>query len=368
MHKPWKLTGNISDNLDECGNSTRDADTADPMWNEERHSVNSQFRHWLWNGLRLTVVLGIFFYLYQTNQFSMMKVEVAAKHPGMIAMILALVLTGFIISVQRWRLLLQIQNVQIAFWPAFQLSCIGLFSSMVLPGAVSGDIVKGYYLVRGQNQKTVLASSILVDRLIGLYTVIAVAALAVFFCFVRDGITINHGIWSVKSVRALAGFVSVIGLGLTLTVFCFLLAGTRLREWLYWCCGCLPLKERTTRIITAMMDYTRYPVLTIYAILLSVAAQMPVYLGMGILAQLLGAQGLAAADYLFILPVCVVINSIPIAPGGWGVGEAGFRSVFLLYGSEVGAETAFVLHVITFMLAAGLGSAAYVLWNRRAVV
>ena len=331
-------------------------------------NADSQFRRWLWNGLRLTVVLGIFLYLYRTNQFSMIKVEVAAKHPGMIAMILALVLAGFVISVQRWRLLLHIQNVQIAFCPAFQLSCIGLFSSMVLPGAVSGDIVKGYYLVRGQNQKTVLASSILVDRLIGLYTMIAVAALAVLFCFVRDGMTINHGIWAVKSVRAIAGFVGVIGLGLTLVVLCFLLAGTRLRAWLCWCCGCLPLKERVTSIITAMMDYTSCPALMFKAILLSVAAQMPLYLGMGILAQLLGAQGLAVADYLFILPVCVVINSIPIAPGGWGVGEAGFRSVFLLYGSQVGAETAFLLHILTFILAAGLGGVAYVLWNRRATV
>ena len=66
-------------------------------------------------------------------------------------------------------------------------------------------------------------------------------------------------------------------------------------------------------------------------------------------------------DFFIAIPVCFLINAIPLAPGGLGVGEAGFRTIFLLFGSEEGAELSILFHVIFFMLALGLGGLVYLL-------
>jgi len=326
---------------------------------------NIQFRRWLWNGIRLAVVAGIFVYLYHSGQFDFAKLRVVVQRPLIVLTATFFILAGFMLSVERWRILLRVQDIMIGFRPAFQLSCIGLFFNMVLPGSVSGDVVKGYYLVRGQEQKTALATTIIADRLIGLYTIIVVAALAVAFGFVRDGMSISHGIWTEKPVRILALFISLLGTCLTFAVALFLLAGPRSWTWIRRCGERLPLRKWTIPAVDGVMRYASHFALVLKAILLSVLSQMPVYFAVGILAHLLGARDLAVSDYLFILPVCFMINSIPIAPGGWGVGEAGFSAVFLLYGANMGAEVAFLLHSIILLLAVVLGGVAYMTWSAK---
>jgi len=328
-------------------------------------NANIQFRRWFLNGIRLAVVAGIFVYLYHSGQFDLAKLRVIVQRPFTVVMATLIFLTGLIVGVERWRILLRVQDIMIGFRPAFQLSCIGLFFSMVLPGSVSGDFIKGYYLLRGQDRKTALATTILADRLIGLYTIIVVAALAVVFGFVRDGMSFNHGIWTEKPVRVLAIFIGLLGAGLTIAVVFFLLAGPRLWAWIRRCGERLPLRNLTSPLFDGVMRYASHPTLVLKAIMVSVLSQMPICFAVGILAHLLGAQGLAVSDYLFILPVCFMINSIPIAPGGWGVGEVGFNAVFLLYGANMGAEVAFLLHSIILLLAVVLGGVAYMTWSAK---
>ena len=57
--------------------------------------------------------------------------------------------------------------------------------------------------------------------------------------------------------------------------------------------------------------------------------------------------------------VCLQSCHIPLAPGGLGVGEAGFQGIFLLFGSHQGAEAAILFHAIFFILAIGVGGLIY---------
>ena len=58
--------------------------------------------------------------------------------------------------------------------------------------------------------------------------------------------------------------------------------------------------------------------------------------------------------------VCLQSCHIPLAPGGLGVGEAGFQGIFLLFGSHQGAEAAILFHAIFFILAIGVGGLIYI--------
>jgi uncharacterized protein (TIRG00374 family) len=63
------------------------------------------------------------------------------------------------------------------------LTLIGLFFNNFLPGAAGGDLVKGYYLLRGRDDKLNLGFSILVDRLMGAVSILSVGLVAVLFRF-----------------------------------------------------------------------------------------------------------------------------------------------------------------------------------------
>jgi hypothetical protein len=45
--------------------------------------------------------------------------------------------------------------------------------------------------------------------------------------------------------------------------------------------------------------------------------------------------GLGIADYFFIVPVAAVIQGIPIAPAGWGIGEAAYGALVGKFGVAV---------------------------------
>ena len=58
---------------------------------------------------------------------------------------------------------------------------VGLFFNIFLPTGAGGDIAKIFYLVKNEEKKLLLGSSVIVDRFIGALTVITMGVIAVFF-------------------------------------------------------------------------------------------------------------------------------------------------------------------------------------------
>ena len=88
---------------------------------------------------------------------------------------LAIVATRFLILVRQ-------QGVKISFIQSFRLTLIGQFFNYAIPGGVSGDVVKGYYLVKASGgAKTNALVSILIDRFIGFWAMSFMASVALFF-------------------------------------------------------------------------------------------------------------------------------------------------------------------------------------------
>ena len=149
---------------------------------------------------------------------------------------------------------------------------------------------------------------------------------------------------------------------LALTVAALLFMSKRLRNssLIEYLLMKMPFHQTITRIYDAIHHYGTKPWMTFKAGLLSILIQIPGFAGIWILTKVLNIQALSLLDYLIALPVCVVINAIPIAPGGIGVGEAGFRQIFLVFGSNEGAELAFLFHVVFFLIAIGFGGFLYI--------
>ena len=315
-------------------------------------------KRWILNLLKFLLVAGIFVYLYKAGQFDVAKLTKVFDSPGLFISALLLMLLGTVLAVERWRLLLKIQNIQISYWRATQLTFISLFFSFVMPGAVSGDLVKACYLAKEQSQKTVTVMSIFFDRMLGLYTIILIAVCAILFGFIKETVSTTPGLMFQAHARSLVLFV--LGLFGGLTVLAVVFMNKRISgAWMEKLIAKMPFSAIIDRIYHAVHQHGSNPGLTCKALIVSIVAQMPGYAGMWCLASIFGTQTLALGDFLIALPICLLVNSIPLAPGGIGVGEAGFRTVLLLVGFQSGAELAVLFHTAIFILAIGVGGLIY---------
>ena len=160
-------------------------------------------KRWKWNILRFALVAAIFIVLYKTGQFDMVRLRYAFKRPDLIMLSAALLLLGVLVNVQRWRILLKVQDFYISNTKATKLTLIGDFFSVAIPGSVSGDIVKAYYLARGKKQKEKLITTIILDRLVGLYTMILIVILSIITTFLYSSVNGDYGVWANPTIRAL---------------------------------------------------------------------------------------------------------------------------------------------------------------------
>jgi glycosyltransferase 2 family protein len=79
-----------------------------------------------------------------------------------------------------------------------------------------------------------------------------------------------------------------------------------------------------------VQNYRNYPRVLLHAALLSFISQTFQILIFIAMAIWLGVTELSIADYLFLVPVGLVLTSIPISPAGVGVGQVAFYYLFNL--------------------------------------
>ena len=85
---------------------------------------------------------------------------------------------SLLITFLRWYLLVRVIEPRFTFRSTLLLGFIGYVFNLVIPGAVGGDLIKAAYLVRMRIKKTQAIASMLIDRVLGLLGLFALAALA----------------------------------------------------------------------------------------------------------------------------------------------------------------------------------------------
>ncbi len=84
-------------------------------------------------------------------------------------------------SACRLKKVLTVQGIHLSLKDVTRLTLIGLFFTNFMPTAVGGDVVKAYYMLKLTHKKLESFTSIFVDRLLGLFSFIFLAAIALIF-------------------------------------------------------------------------------------------------------------------------------------------------------------------------------------------
>ncbi|MCL2639448.1 MAG: flippase-like domain-containing protein [Phycisphaerales bacterium] len=89
-----------------------------------------------------------------------------------------ILLFPFLVTAKRWQALLRPQGIHIPFWKSLQLTFVGQFYSIILPGITGGDLVKIVYAARLTGSKTKSIITVILDRVIGLVALMVIGGIS----------------------------------------------------------------------------------------------------------------------------------------------------------------------------------------------
>lgn len=263
---------------------------------------------------------------------------------GDLLICLFLVLLGLVFSSFRWMALLNGQGFRAHVSQVFSLQLVGLFFNFIVPGGVGGDLIKGYYLVRSQeHEKFLAATSIFVDRVIGLWTMIIIVVVSGFF--IIPEFSTNPKVFVIYKSVLVAGGLFTLGLAMAFS--------KKINESGF-------IQKVTAKIIygdflfkcyESIHSYCSHKTSIVQAIWLSFATQMSSIAFFYVVGESLGAP-LDLKSYMFIVPLGFVCSSLPITPASIGIGQVVFLAIFNLYmGSktQIGPNSVSLFQILTFV-------------------
>jgi len=148
--------------------------------------------------LKWPLALGIVGFLVHKNRAGFAELF---QHPigwHFLALGSGLCLTSVVLTFTRWFLLVWAQGFDFRFRDALRLGFVGYMFSYIAFGNIGGDAVKATMLVRRHPERRLIAAStVILDRMLGLVSLLLVGAGASFFApeNIEDRATINRVVW-----------------------------------------------------------------------------------------------------------------------------------------------------------------------------
>ncbi len=249
------------------------------------------------------------------------------------AMGLVVYLVSVISTFIRWRVLLHALHIKCSYADSIRLGFVGYVSSVFLPGSITGDVFKAGFIVKENPGNRVGAlASILVDRLVGLYSLFLLAALVGLFNL--DTILNNANPEATKlklAYYAICAFAAagLVGYGLFLVIpFQGKGYGARIARIRF-------IGRVLSKILIAFTQYRRYPWAMVQAVVLGMLGHIGFVLSYYFASLALPGPGPTPSWQLhfLIIPFFMVFQAIPLTPGGnLGVGDLILGVLYTLVG------------------------------------
>ena len=287
----------------------------------------------------LALAVGLLWYTVRhTDADVIAALRTGAKGP----LVAALLIYGFaqVLGAWRWKILLSVQGFQLSLWTALRLTLTGNFFSLIIPGAVTGDILKiACATQKYPGKATELTLVALIDRIIGLSGIFFAAAVATVLC-----IKLLPGFFATKESWMFT--IALIAINLGCLASLLLYAIWRFQErWMAWqwvqrLGGFLKRHSPTgirnilQRMNAALALYRGRESVLLQALLVSVFIHLTVSTTVFCLGRALHEQQMTYGQYALTTQLANVTGLIPITPGGIGLRDAVTMQLFQHFGAE----------------------------------
>jgi glycosyltransferase 2 family protein len=277
-------------------------------------------RRW-WTGLaKIALGLALLGALVFWGQIDLKVLLELTAAPSAVVTCLALLFLALPVAALRWSILLRALGASIPFVTLYHFVAIALLANVLLLGSAGGDAIRGIYAWRALGcSGGRVAVSILADRLFNL--------LSVLFTSLAFSLFYWHRMQEVPALAALGTWIIAAAV-LCVIGACVLFAAPGLARplelWLLrWPFAASPLVQ--AREVILMLRTS--PLSLLAAFTLALVTQVLTVFAVLVLAEAIKIGVLSAADYMFAVPLTLIVNALPLTPSGIGVGEAAFDQI-----------------------------------------
>ena len=289
-----------------------------------------KIRRFVWGSVRFAIGIGLLFYLAKSGiievgtlarLFTAWRITLAA---------LALMAVDVLMMSLRLCWLLRPHGLHLPIGKSLQLTFVSFFFTAFLPGSAGGALAKLFYAAKDNaGRRTEIATVVIFDRAIGLFSLLVLALVFVPFFY---GL-----VAAVPILRALVLITAILAAGLLAGLIVCLFEGSRANRALRKILCAFPLANVAERVMSTVGSYRRSPGTLFGALAASLGANFSVVV-VASLAVLALHPACFSLKMCLVIPMGYIANSLPLTPGGLGVGESAFNSLFKLTGLGGGAD------------------------------
>lgn len=296
--------------------------------------------------LKIAFSVGIIYWLIQSDKLNFSALKSLLTPTYALIGFSLIGLTVFAAS-ERWRMLIRSQGIEASAWSTLKLALIGNFFNFAMPGGVGGDVVKAYYFTREHpGTKVVALTSVLMDRVLGLFSMILMAMVVMFY-------DLNH-IVHVPTLWTLFWIITALFFGFAIALSLIFSTALYSSGFLTKIISKLPLSAKLMKLYESMHLYGNNGARVMATIMFSLIGQTCSILFLFLAGYAAGYTEVSLKTYLLVAPLGFMATALPISPAGVGVGQAAFYFLFNLYlgtSTELGPTTITAFQVGNFLVA-----------------
>jgi uncharacterized protein (TIRG00374 family) len=301
---------------------------------------------------KVAVSLVLLAYLLSTTDLAALVSRVRGGDALLLAAAAGIYSVILAISTWRWRLLLQAQGYDAPLGPLSASYLVATFFNNFMPSNIGGDVIRVRDSYRYTRSTTTALAVVAIDRIVGLGALYALAVVA----YLTGG----------PAVRRLAGATPVVvGLGALFGVLAYVffrpgiarrlmsVSGLEAYEW---------ARKRFAGVQAAVHVY-RQRVSAVWAAFAgSVALQALVICYYYTIAHAL-AIPLPFNSCFLMVPLCTLVQTVPVSFNGWGIRE----SLYIIYFRQIGLprDSALAFSLVGAGLIVLLSLSGAVVWTSR---
>ncbi len=294
----------------------------------------------IWQVARIIISVSLIAYIFYKIGLSNLWGALSSAHLGYLIIALLLHLVGLLISAYRWQMLLVGQGIEFSLKDIIAMYLVGLFFNTFLPTSIGGDVVRAYDTARFSRRGAKSVTTVIVERLIGIFSLIAIAGIAL--------------LWSSRWLRdiRIAWIILICAVIFILIPFILLNRSISRKVGLLFDLPFLKrVKGKVQQVYEAIDVYRERKDIVAEVLLLSFLLQLNVILYYYVIALSLGIN-LSFIYFCLFVPVILVISMLPISISGLGIRENAFALFFapLIQPPEVAFAAAVSLSLLGYIV------------------
>ncbi|MBF0216490.1 MAG: flippase-like domain-containing protein [Candidatus Omnitrophica bacterium] len=305
--------------------------------------------------LRLLVSFGLLGALawILRKDFSEIKMVLAAANKETIGVAMAIFVVLTVWLALRMKVVFEGENLSLSFIESLELTWMGYFFNNFMPTSVGGDIVKAHLSVKSKEERIRSYASVLMDRLIGLYS---------FLLFAGIALVVDKGKTQIPLLRPVVFSLIAVGVLIFMAVTSMRIAKlmektfVRFRLW--------DLGNKLDSVYKIVHDYRNRIDVVMKAIIISFVNQCLFFYAIYLFLVALGTD-IRLGQVFLLMPIVVFISMVP-SIGGLGVREGAMVALFAPFVGKEAAFAASILHLFGLICISFLGGGSIFLLGNSA--